>query len=290
MKSLKYLLAIGLLFVDSVFAALPATIPTASSKSSQINEFNYSYDNTKMNLSMENTADIKLNNDWQPILIHGTWSSPDSITHKIKLSFEEFGRRSVFTPDWDGKDLAASRYKAAESIIKSVTTMFTRNLKLLFYGHSHGGNVAILVINQLIQHYGYNPDQIRLITLNTPVRDDYQIQDSRLKQINVFNPFDIVQVKGGESLLKCIFVDCSERTFPNAVNLSYKDAFAEDYYEYVTNPITGRTQHKMVTKFTDCSNRHCGNSDENFTAWFPMVKTYLKIIEAAQSTPLLSSL
>ncbi len=290
MKFLKYIFAIGLLFIDSAFATLPATIPTTRVKSSQINEFNYPYDNSNMNLNMENTADIKLNSDWQPILVHGTWSSPDSITYKIKLSFEELCGRPVFTPDWDGKDLATSRYKAAESIIKSITSMFTRNLKLLFYGHSHGGNVAILVINQLIEQYGYHPDQIRLITLNTPVRDDYQIHNSRLKQINIFNPFDIVQVKGGESLLKCIFADCSHRTFSNAVNFSYKDAFAEEYYENVTNPITGRTNTKMLTNFTDCSNRHCGNSDANFGQWFPMTKTYLKLMETSQSTPLLSSL
>lgn len=297
MKSLKYILAIGLLFVESTFATGTQGLAqslgqnsTVTAKSARESEFNYPYDNLKNNLTMENTADIQLNQEWQPILIHGTWSSPDSITHNVKLSFEEISRRAVFTPDWDGKDLASSRVKAAQSIIKSVTTLFTRKLKLLFYGHSHGGNVAILVINQLIQHYGYKPEQIRLITVNTPVREDYQIQDSRLKQINVFNPFDIVQVRGGEYLLKCIFVDCSERTFPNAVNLSYKDARAEDYYENVTNPITGRTYRQMVANYTDCSNRHCGNSDENFNTWFPMVKTYLKSLDTNYNEPLLSSL
>jgi hypothetical protein len=290
MKSFKYILAIGLLFVESTFAVTPNTTATVSSKSSQVDEFKYPYDSLRMNLNMENTADIQLSHDWQPILIHGTWSSSDSITHNVKLSFEEISRRAVFTPDWDGKDLAASRYKAAESIIKSVTSMFTRNLKLLFYGHSHGGNVAILVINQLIQRYGYKPDQIRLITVNTPVREDYQIEDSRLKQINVFNPFDIVQVRGGEYLLKCIFVDCSERTFSNAINLSYKESRAEEYYEVVTNPITGRTYRQMVANYTDCSNRHCGNSDDNFNTWFPMVKTYLKLMDTNYRAPLLSSL
>ncbi len=297
MKSFKFILAIGLLFVESSFASVAQNLSksisqnsTVTAKSVQSGEFNYPYDNLKTNLTMENTSHIQLSQDWQPILIHGTWSSPDSITHNVKLSFEEISHRPVFTPDWDGKDLEASRSKAAESIIKSITSMFTRNLKLLFYGHSHGGNVAILVINQLIKHYGYSPDQIRLITVNTPVRDDYQIQDLRLKQINVFNPFDIVQVKGGESLFKCIFVDCSERTFPNATNLSYKDARAEEYYENVTNPITGHSYRQMVANYTDCSNRHCGNSDENFNIWFPMVKTYLKLLEKNHSTPLLSSL
>ncbi len=297
MKSFKYILAMGLLFVESTFAQGSSAWSrslgqnsTVTAKSSQVNEFNYAYDNLKMNLTLENTAGIQLNQDWQPILIHGTWSTSDSITHQVKLSFEELSRRAVFTPDWDGKDQASSRFKAAESIVKSITTMFTRHLKLLFYGHSHGGNVAILVINQLIQHYGYLPEQIRLITVNTPVREDYQIDNPKLKHINVFNPFDIVQVRGGPFLFKCLFADCSERTFSIAVNLSYREAHAEDYYEDVTNPITGHTYRQMVANYTDCSNRHCGNSNENFKLWFPMVKTYLKALDHNQSEPLLINL
>jgi hypothetical protein len=149
----------------------------------------------------------------------------------------------------------------------------------LFYGHSHGGNVAILVVNELVNKYGYNPKKIRLITLNTPVLANYQVDNRMLKHINVYNPFDIIQVRAGASLFKCVFSNCAERIFRSARNFSYLDAKAREYYEEGHDPATRNPILRMIANITDCSNRHCGNADWNLNVWFPMAKSYLKFLE-----------
>ena len=117
MKSFKFLLAMGLLFVESSFAGAGSTLAqslsqnsTVTAKSAQMSEFNYPYDNLKNNLTMENTDELEFNQDWQPILIHGTWSSPDSITHHVKLSFEDIGKLSLnFNSGGENKRVVKSK-------------------------------------------------------------------------------------------------------------------------------------------------------------------------------------
>lgn len=264
------------LIMMTFFAAL-------SSQAQLVEEFQYPYDSIKLHLTMENTEQAGLDQDWQPVLIHGTWSTVESITQAVRRHFEQIGRRPAFIPDWDGENLDESRVKAASDILQRITTLFDRSLNLLFYGHSHGGNIAILVINELVSKYGYNPKKIRLITLNTPVRNDYQLGSKFLKHINFYNPYDIIQVKGGANLLKCVFSDCSQRIFKSARNFSYLDARAREYYEEAKDPVTRNPILRMIANYTDCSNRHCGNADWNFNVWFPIAKNYLKYLEMASN-------
>ncbi len=63
-----------------------------------------------------------------------------------------------------------------------------------------GGNVAIEALNMMAEMAEFDDVQLNLLTINTPVRDDYQLSDkasSRVNHTNVYDPKDPVQNKGG---------------------------------------------------------------------------------------------
>lgn len=50
------------------------------------------------------------------------------------------------------------------------------NEPITIFGHSHGGNVGIEAINQMVNMPEFEERDINLLTINTPVRDDYQLE------------------------------------------------------------------------------------------------------------------
>ena len=87
-----------------------------------------------------------------------------------------------------------------------------------FVGHSHGGNIGILLANML------HSDGIKtetLITIATPVRNEYQLKNGAVNQhINVYNDGDNTQLLGGSSFL----LIGAKRTFKGATNIKVPTA------------------------------------------------------------------
>lgn len=48
------------------------------------------------------------------------------------------------------------------------------NGKITLAGHSHGGNVSIEALNMIVEMEEFNDIELNLLTINTPVREDYQ--------------------------------------------------------------------------------------------------------------------
>jgi hypothetical protein len=100
-------------------------------------------------------------------------------------------------------------------------------------GHSHGGNVSIEAINMMVGMEEFQGVTINLLTINTPVRSDYQLSESAqssVNHINVYDTKDPVQSKGGGGSIvlpdnKSSVKGTGEygsagRTFNNATNIS----------------------------------------------------------------------
>ena len=97
---------------------------------------------------------------------------------------------------WNGKNDAGERERAALVIYNQITenTDIKRDTLINLVGHSHGGNVMILVANML-SGGGYS--NINLLTLETPVRDDYKLESSGVKHTQLYSNRDWVQTLGG---------------------------------------------------------------------------------------------
>lgn len=77
--------------------------------------------------------------------------------------------------------------------------------------------MIIEAINKMVDMNEFDGIQINLLTINTPVRDDYQLSETaqkRVNHVNVYDPKDPVQIRGGQ----CILED-ARRTFSNAQNI-----------------------------------------------------------------------
>ncbi|MDR2572084.1 MAG: hypothetical protein LBD23_17540 [Oscillospiraceae bacterium] len=83
----------------------------------------------------------------------------------------------------------------------------------------YGGSVAILVANMLA-----NEDITvdNLITIGTPVRNDYQLTQNTIvgQHINVYNTGDIIQKRGGSILKGGWALHSAGRTFAETGNVN----------------------------------------------------------------------
>ena len=76
------------------------------------------------------------------------------------------------------------------------------NEPITIFAHSHGGNVAIEAINTMVNMEEFKDRKINLVTINTPVRKDYQLSNdakSKVNHINIYDEKDPVQINGGNS-------------------------------------------------------------------------------------------
>jgi len=145
-------------------------------------------------------------------LIHGTFSSPDTWTESFRdwivsasgpftgwhLDFGDWSNTGGFLNSGAGNSIEARI--AGATVIFNEILMFHRanpNAPISLVGHSHGGNVAILVINMLAE-YGINVDT--LITIGTPARTDFQLGDGVTvgQHINIYARVDRMQTLGAE--------------------------------------------------------------------------------------------
>jgi len=157
-----------------------------------------------------------LNNDPSP---QDTWKS----NFREYIS-EQFDGEKVLEGNWEGGNSVGSRKEGAEKIYKEIKTYIDENpdepIRLI--GHSHGGNVAIMVTNLLAED-GYDVDN--LITIATPVRGYKLDKDVDVGQhINVYNTKDQVQINGGSIWL----LGAATRKFGNATNIDVTNQLPEE--------------------------------------------------------------
>ncbi|TKG88125.1 hypothetical protein EYV94_27560 [Puteibacter caeruleilacunae] len=141
--------------------------------------------------------------------VHGTWSGPETWGNLSALASATslaFGDRNMGVPyEWSGGNHSSMRTEAAVGLVADILDQrkgLDASEPVTLVGHSHGGNVSIEAINLMVGMKEFDGVEINLITINTPVRDDYQLNESaseRVKHINVFDPKDPVQNKGGNT-------------------------------------------------------------------------------------------
>ena len=145
------------------------------------------------------------------IPVHGTWSSIKTwgnlggITKASNNLFRDNQLGASF--GWSGDNFSGARTKAAIGLIDQVRTQMKSegfNGKITLVGHSHGGNVSIEALNMMAEMEEFNDIELNLLTINTPVRDDYQLSEKasgRVNHVNVYDQKDPVQSNGGESFM-----------------------------------------------------------------------------------------
>lgn len=145
------------------------------------------------------------------IPVHGTWSNTrtwQNLTGIKTASKNLFGDNVLGKSyGWSGANYAVSRTEAALGLIDHVRTQMqskTFNGEITLVGHSHGGNVSIEALNMMAEMKEFDNVQLNLLTINTPVRDDYQLSEKatgRVNHVNVYDPKDPVQSNGGNSMV-----------------------------------------------------------------------------------------
>jgi RHS repeat-associated protein len=144
------------------------------------------------------------------IPVHGTWSDIDTwkdLIGIIKVSAKLFNDNTLANSfPWSGANYASSRSEAARSLVAFARSeMKAENFdgQITLVGHSHGGNVSIEAINMMVELKEFNSVKINLLSINTPVRDDYQLTvkaAGRVNHVNVYDPKDPVQSNAGNSV------------------------------------------------------------------------------------------
>lgn len=205
--------------------------------------------------------------------MHGTWSDPSTWNNKeaYKLGQALSNNSGVKFIRWSGENNKGARNSAAisafSSIIKVRGDENKNNSPIVLAGHSHGGNVAIMTANLLANYYKdllssgkiKSISEITLLTLNTPVRFDYQLNDSAKKSVNHFNVYnagDNVQANGGSALL----LGTAGSTYEGATNVEYKDFFQNT------------SGFNKNFDFGCSKSGHCGTASENINIWAPQLK------------------
>lgn len=149
-------------------------------------------------------------NGKQNYFTHGTWSDPDTFKDKQGLknaTYRAFGNKEGenLIP-WNGYNIANDRTLAAKKVVREILRTMSSDINepITLVGHSHGGNVNIEAINMMVDMPEFKDRKINLLTINTPVRPDYQLSEkaqSRVNHINVYDLGDVVQTNGGNSMI-----------------------------------------------------------------------------------------
>ena len=190
----------------------------------------------------------------EAFFIHGTWSNSNFMTsgqkERIKNAYQNKQR---FSTQWSGDNTSKARVAAANKIANFILNNQSES-SVTIVGHSHGGNVGVLAANIVREKLG-DDVEVNLLTINTPVRDEYQLdEDSDVNQVNVYSEDDAVQILGGtDSDGKS--VGLAKRKFKSAVNIKYSDAF-------------------LLTDKGGCGiSGHCGTAENNIDRWLPKVSS-----------------
>lgn len=146
----------------------------------------------------------------QVFAVHGTFSSQTTWENQddiMAFCKDRFGDTMFyFKFEWSGGNSRYARTEAANKLIAEILTKrdgVDPSEPITLVGHSHGGNVIIEAANKMVNMKEFEGITINLLTICTPVRDDYQpsqaLQD-RGEHINVYDDIDPVQVMGGADM------------------------------------------------------------------------------------------
>ncbi len=133
------------------------------------------------------------------IFIHGT-VLPGKSRNSFSSSYmnrvtSDLGDKSSAAFNWSGKNSTEARANGARSLQGFISNYnFSEGEQLNIVAHSHGGNVAIEAINS-----GLGRKVDTLLTLGTPVHDNYFLSDKDstvVDFINVYHRSDNVQIAG----------------------------------------------------------------------------------------------
>jgi len=159
-------------------------------------------------------------------LIHGTWDTPDTWSQDFRNWVGDLFNQSVFAEDWSANfrfdprhNTVTARQIGAQIIFDAIMdwrslSIENQDAPIRLIGHSHGGNVAIDVINMLAAR---DIHVATLITIATPVRNDFQLNSGVTvgQHINLYNRADPIQNAGGGTSGGVI----AGRTFSRAANV-----------------------------------------------------------------------
>ncbi|GGH61427.1 hypothetical protein GCM10008014_36860 [Paenibacillus silvae] len=154
-------------------------------------------------------------------LIHGTFSTGDTWTPDFVKYVQGLFNESSDKLNWSGENSTGARSDAAEAFINKVYEWHSKNPDepIRLVGHSHGGNVAILLAN-LLEKKGMKVET--LITVATPVRE-YKLDTKVGQHIQMYNNRDSVQMDMGGKWWRLGFASTSTRKFKGADNVRAKD-------------------------------------------------------------------
>ena len=145
------------------------------------------------------------------IPVHGTWSNNTTwknLNGIKKASANLFGDNNLGNPfKWSGGNYSKMRTWAAKALVNDVRTQLAKkgnSEPVTLVGHSHGGNVSIEAINMMVEMDEFKDVKFNLLTINTPVRNDYQLSKNAQKRtthVNVYDTQDPVQSNGGNNMV-----------------------------------------------------------------------------------------
>ncbi len=135
-------------------------------------------------------------NGKQVLAIHGTWSDKSTWENQNSIrnvAMTAFGNRdSDFNFKWSGANTSTARTIGAAQLITRVLNdrkNVDSSEPVTLVGHSHGGNVAIEAINIMVGMPEFKDVDINLITINTPVRNQYQLNEAAQKRVDHLNVY-----------------------------------------------------------------------------------------------------
>jgi RHS repeat-associated protein len=200
------------------------------------------------------------------VLLHGTLvPGQDAYDLWDKKHMRNFAtglsKNSHHVPNttWNGMGYSSiARNLAAKDIANKIIQYRKDNSlivePILVLGHSHGGNVAIEVINILEKHYsaidnGLGAPKMILITLNTPrLIGTYVENGSFSEHYNIYAEDDLMSRMGQGTEGKTNLM--LGQAYPNAVNVGYVD-------QLKGNPVTNGDWN------------HMGFFEANYNEWKP---------------------
>ena len=143
----------------------------------------------------------------EAFFVHGTnsnkydsWLTNTPLVYGISSHFKHTASNDINYHEWSGANNSAARRFAATELVNAVIKNRDESQAITLVGHSHGGNVIIDAVEMIREEF---PDaKINIVTMNTPVRDDYQLSenllvDKNLQHLNYYIDSDVVQQKNG---------------------------------------------------------------------------------------------
>ncbi|NAW51042.1 hypothetical protein GNY06_06545 [Elizabethkingia argentiflava] len=225
--------------------------------SGNLNPYSYTYQNPVVFVDP---------NGKQAFFMHGTWGNQQFMSDASQGAIQKtFGNSKKYTERWSGSNSMQARRTAAREQFNFIINHRIEGEPISIVGHSHGGNVGVMAANMVDAYYeGKVP--INLITINTPVREEYQLDTSNTSttHYNIYNSQDVVQVSGGTDTSGKGKLGLAGRTYPNATNIQYKDQVS--IFQDVGCGLSG----------------HCGTSKENVKVWLPKLQQAINVKQKTQ--------